>query len=126
MSHIILGNRNKLHLRRAGVEFTASSNMRSATKEDALLSHRFNHHRDAGADNTIRRRTSAELAAEDQTRRFFKGNLIAAGSWEHQRLDGNRDHLGNPQALTDIDIVQIANLDTIHGNDIAINLEFVS
>ena len=55
-----------------------------------------------------------------------KANLVAVGGWKHQRLDSDRNHLGNPQALTNIDIVQIANLDTINCNDIAINLEFVS
>jgi hypothetical protein len=69
--------------------------------------------------SAARNRSEAEVEDRVET-------LIAAGGWKHQRLDGDRDNLGNPQALTNIDIVQIANLDTIHCNDIAINLQFVS
>ena len=174
MSHIILENRNKLHLRLSAGIYSAVEYALGHEGETCCCQIGSTITGAAGADDTIRENISRAWRARNlplqlscviasgnvigspiECAGFAAGlsamngfvrlrlnslvlqkirregslqtaNLIAAASREHQRLDGDRDHLGNPQALTNIDIVQIANLYTIHRNDIAIDLEFVS
>src|SRR5262249_31259063 len=47
------------------------------------------------------------------------------GSSEHQRFYRDRYDFSDPETFTDVDIVQIADFDTVHGDDVARDLKFI-
>ena len=51
--------------------------------------------------------------------------LIGVAGRKHQRFYRDRYDFCDPETFTDIDVVQIADFDPVHGDDIAGHFEFV-
>src|SRR5215472_16153416 len=51
--------------------------------------------------------------------------LIVMGRGKHERLHGDRDDLGDSQTFANIDVIEIAHFDAIHGDDVASDFELV-
>src|SRR5215475_1910252 len=51
--------------------------------------------------------------------------LVRVAGRKHQRLDRDRYDFSDPETFTDVDVVQIADFDTVHGDDVTRDLEFI-
>src|SRR5262249_49078183 len=44
--------------------------------------------------------------------------LVRVAGGKHQRFDRDRYDFSDPETFTDVDVVQIADFDTVHGDDV--------